>query len=233
MLVVTFVAALIVGNSPVQPESVNLPTIIHEDYSRSVNVAGNILVGLTLGPIDGNADPQLVRIPLRPFSTATKVCIAARTRDGAYWSQSVLTVPGDIATFGVMQPTTPWRFLDQLKGYARNEYAVVARYGRDCDTDPDAPYLPIRYGPTGSQLTAQFNVQRAISSGAYLTSEGRTVAEGRCRQSPPGTRAIEFNLTCTFELGSFAADTHMSTMVLNRREVTGDRSDSFRVQVPG
>lgn len=209
-----------------------LPATLKEDFASAARVSGGILVGLVVGPMSGRANPRDVRIPLSPFAKPTAVCVTAKTRDGQYWAQAIFTAPPHTAGFGFMQPQPDWQFIDQLRAYRRSDFAVLARYGVDCDIDPAAPYLPISYGGAPLRLTASINVQRAISWNTRLVFAANASVRGDCEESPLGVRATAFNLVCAFDLTTVPPGTMTAELVLDRHERTGDRSDSFTVRLP-
>ncbi|MEA2667041.1 MAG: hypothetical protein QOI11_3985 [Candidatus Eremiobacteraeota bacterium] len=228
-LLLAGVLALALGPSPARADTV-LPATVKEDFASAVKVSGGVLVGLELGSTKGVADPRAVRIPLGLFAKPTPVCVSAKTRDGQYWSEATLTAPGGSGDVGVLEPHTPWRFLPQLAAYARSDYAVLARYGPDCDIDPAAPYLPVVYGASPTQLTVALNVQRAVGWRTRLVFGDKPSLTGQCDEAAPNVRATAFNLVCRFDLGTLARDAGTAQLVLNRRERTGDRTDTFDIR---
>ncbi len=221
--------AVALGAVPARADTV-LPTSVKEDYASAVKISGGILVGLELGSMKGVADPRAVRIPLGSFAKPTPVCVTGKTRDGQYWSQATLTAAAGSDELGIMRPNPPWRFLSELAAYARADYAVVARFGPDCDIDPAAPYLPILYDGPRAQLTAALNVQRAIAWRTRLVFGEKLSIPGKCDEAPPEVRATAFNLICRFDLGTAPRDAVSAQLVLNRRERTGDRTDAFPIR---
>jgi hypothetical protein len=230
------IAALAVAAAPLftalpARSDLALPTTVREDYASSVKVSGGILVGLVIGPLSGVADPHAVRVPLGLFVKPTLVCIAAKTRDGQYWSEATFTAPGHATGYGFMLPQTPWRFITELKRYQRADYAVLARYGPDCNIDPAAPYLPVRYEGPALQLTAALNLPRAISWNARLAVAGGSTVPGQCAEAPSNVRATAYNIVCTFDLSGVSHDPSTADLVLDRRERTGERTDSFVIRL--
>ncbi len=186
---------------PTLAADVPLPAKVLEQFSKIVKTNGGApLVGLTIGPVLGAADPRAIRVPMLRRTTPVTVCFSAQSMDGRYWASSTVTEPPDSSGFGVIQPDSPWKYLSELAVVPRQEFAVLAVYGPNCNTDPSSPYLPLSYNGPQMTLTAAFNVPGVLGRPNAMLFVASKMIEGSCEVISSARRTLAFNVRCRLSL---------------------------------
>jgi len=209
-------------------------TEIEENYSGKVAVSGSIIVGAAYGDAILNANPSELIVITPNQQVDGKLCLSTKTRDGQYWAQANVDLPSDIQDGIHIEPKNGWKFLKELKAYKRSDFAALARLGDNCQFDPQATILPVKYA-LGNQgpLQISINSQRAIRVSADLQSSDDTAIKGDCKKATSvGIRSTAFNYLCSFETATLKTK-GIKTLTVNRRlRVGGKRSDDVKIYIP-
>jgi len=209
-------------------------TDIEENYSGKVAVSGSIIVGAVYGDAILNANPSDLIIITPDQQVDGSVCLSTKTRDGQYWAQANVDLPSDIQDGIHIEPKNGWKFLKELKAYNRSDFAALARLGDNCQFDPQATILPVKYAlDNQGPLQVSINSQRAIRVSAELQSSDNTPVKGDCKKSTSvGIRSTAFNYLCSFDITTLETK-GIKTLTVNRRlRVGGKRSDDVKIYIP-
>jgi len=209
-------------------------TDIEENYSGKVAVSGSIIVGAAFGDAIPNANPSELIVITPNQQVDGKVCLSTKTRDGQYWAQANVDLPSDIQDGIHIEPKNGWQFLKELKAYKRSDFAALARLGDNCQFDPQATILPVKYAlDNQGPLQISINSQRAIRVSAELQSSDNTPVKGDCKKATSvGIRSTAFNYLCSFDTTTLKTK-GIKTLTVNRRlRVGGKRSDDVKIYIP-
>jgi len=207
---------------------------VQENYSGKVAVSGSIIVGVAYGGVIAPVNPKELVIPLPKIESDAEICIAAKTRDGQYWSQANVIIPVGTESAISIKPRVGWKYLNELKLYKRSDFAVLARLGKDCQYDPKALLLPVKYASDVQDvLKVAINSQRAIRVSAQIETGEGDFLQGQCdKASTVGIRSTAFNYLCSFDLTGLKLS-GQKTLEINRRlRVGGNRIDGVEIFFP-
>jgi len=144
----------------------------------AVPVSGNLIVGLHLGPPDGNFAPQNVRVALRTKPISEHLCLSLSSRDGRYSARNLYkaAAASGLASFAIKSA-----FQRDISHYANAAMAVLIRDVADCRSPDFGVLLPSRSNADASnELRLAINAPPERTT-VSLMREGSEVARADCR----------------------------------------------------
>lgn len=226
-LIVTAYTLLVISSISTAGAQSIVEAELFEDFAAQVTVSGTIVAGVVLGELIAVRDPG--QIFIKPPPAASAFCFSARTRDGQYWTEGVVSPPENAGEIRLMRKGG-WQHSEALERYSVGDFAATVRLSDACGLDANATFLPVRFSrqPT-PVLNLAINSQRAIRLGATLLHSDGEV-DGECTKSVGTERSTAFNFWCRFDLSNVARSQDVK-IVVKRRMRVGPQTDEIFVSL--
>jgi hypothetical protein len=230
--------ALFTGPPAMAEQFALAPATFRESYSRSVDVAGEVFVGASLGAAATSASiNELTVFGVRPEDS--KLCVTVTSVDGRYRSSMSVPLAQRSGTVLVQFPT---RYRTELAALGAQSVAPLARVVQANSTCEQARgellLASWARAPSGAALTLYANslqsrmTVRVETVAGEAGSAGAIAASSSC--APINGVTVAFDTRCALAppAGSQAGKCGSSVLVANRRQGGARFTDRISVRWP-
>jgi hypothetical protein len=208
----------LVPGDPGTEEIVQLEGDVEESFGQNADISSPILAGVIAGPLIDQIDFARLRFYVPVSQSSQSICYAASSRNGAYAAASragALLVP---AGTRVAQPRFEVANQQRLQQFDIEDVAIRARLGRDCATNPNAPYVPAAYQSGRTNLTVMVQSRRSRSATIKIVDLNGRSATGNCKADPTKV-SVRFDMVCSAPLAGLvlSGTSELQITMLDRR----------------
>ncbi len=204
---------------------------LNETFTGVPKTSGRMLVGLSIGPVEGNFAPENLRLLSASRDTGANLCVRVTTRDARYWALNEYDTSAGHQANPRLAFETGYR--KDLVDYDIESVAVRAVESDDCTDTADGPLRPAIFDKPAVEptLVALINAERGRLTAELLTPGKPARAE--CKTPAEGALTA-FNKVCRFNLPKDLSNGRYDLVLANRGLTGGEpTTQRFTIVIDG